>query len=112
MHGCHRPVLEGRPCGISRRFHWAASLIARICSRRYHLQRMHGTIADVSLQLSNIFHWRQPEKRLPHAPTQAAHNPIARIWRLHSQGSANSPADARETISTPSTSTPAISELL
>ena len=54
MHGCHRPVLEGRPCGVSRRFHRAASFIARICSRRYHLQRMHGTIADVSLQLSQF----------------------------------------------------------
>ena len=59
MHGCHRPVLEGRPCGVSRRFHRAASFIACICSRRYHLQRMHGTIAmpllctDVPLQLAS-----------------------------------------------------------
>ena len=62
MHGCHWPVLEGRPCGVSRCFHWAASFIARVCSRRYHLQRMHGTIAmlllcaDVSLQLPFILH--------------------------------------------------------
>ena len=62
MHGCHRPVLEGRPCGVSRRFHRAAGFIACICSRRYNLQRMHGIIAmlqlctDVSLQLPNIFH--------------------------------------------------------